>query len=177
MAAGVFAASGVLFGAGMGVVAYFTFGRHQPLPSVIGGLAAGLVFGGAMTIFVVGFWRNNGGRALQVAVTRAVRTGNVPADADADSWLPVLSARLVDVQRWRNVYPILFFGIAAVDAALIPIARDGVGAILQACSAAVIAALAIVGLATRARREQRILTVMAVLDERDAIPSTRAESP
>jgi hypothetical protein len=74
---------------------------------------AAILFGGFMTAYFVWQRRRSGGRTLAIAVNQSVKSGTLPADAAAETWVPLLRRKEREFRMTRLVIPIVF-GLFAV---------------------------------------------------------------
>lgn len=64
-------------------------------------LIGGVLYGALMTGFVAWRRRKDGGAAQQLAFVTALKSGELPTDADPEVWGPLLEAKQRSIRRWR----------------------------------------------------------------------------
>lgn len=76
--------------------------------AVIGAAVGGLIFGALMSLIIRYQRRRNGGVSMARAVTNAIKSGELPADARPSEWGPLLERRRRQVRLYRWVGPVEF---------------------------------------------------------------------
>ena len=69
--------------------------------SWVGHLIGGLLYGALMTGFFAWRRRKDGGPSQQLALVTALKSGELPPDAEPEVWHPLLDARQRSLRRWR----------------------------------------------------------------------------
>lgn len=127
-----------------------------------------LVFGALMTWFVRRQRQRQrpDGAGAGAAMTTALRTGTLPADADPAAWEPALAAQRAEFARAGRTGPLVFGGFAVL-AVLVALTESG-GALLWWLVAAGFGLLTVVSLALVPRQLRRIDRLRHGLGQRPA---------
>ena len=115
----LFVVLAVLWGVGTWGLGFLSGSSSFTLGSLVGRAIGAVLFGGVMTAFFV--WRRSraGGIQTASAINLAIKTGTLPAEADAHAWLPLLRARerSLLLARWLN--PLVFALFTALGVFLV----------------------------------------------------------
>jgi hypothetical protein len=112
-----------------GIQLLFHLGDHSGRfePQLIGDIVGGLIFAAILTAMFAWRRRRAGGATELAAMNRAVRTGELPEEAEPGPWDAELARRerLFTRQRWLS--PLIFGLFAVVAIALLVTGGAGIG--------------------------------------------------
>jgi hypothetical protein len=103
-----FAVATIIYGGGQYLQAGLGDPRNFSTGSLLVSLISGLVFGGLMTLVVSRIRRRNGGRDNIIAISRSLKTGEVPAGVDTAQWMSVLAYQRRQAMWTRWASPLVF---------------------------------------------------------------------
>ena len=78
----------------------------------------GVVFGAVMTALFAWRRRKDGGASQQLAFVTAVKSGELPADADPEVWGPLLDRKQRTFRRWQPWVVVEFLAFTALAVVL-----------------------------------------------------------
>jgi Flp pilus assembly protein TadB len=136
--------------------------RDSWLEHLIGGVA----YGALMTGMVAWRRRKDGGASQQQAFLAALKSGELPADADPEVWAPLLDRKQRSIRRWEPWAIVLFIAFTAL-AVVLAVGQNPIWWLFAALFAAMGVWLVVVG----RRNARRIDGLRAQLPQEQQHPA------